>query len=60
MRTRLTAWYKKDLDEIWYGVKVLHKGHWCNLAEDGNACIYPTESEAQAKRAEMRRKRGDK
>lgn len=56
MRTKLSAWYKQDLDEVWFGVKVLVGGRWADLAETGKACIYPTQSEAEAKRGEMRKR----
>lgn len=56
MKTQLSAWHKQDLDEVWYGVRVLVAGQWANLAENGKACIYPTRAEAEAKRGEWRKR----
>lgn len=55
MRTKLSAWYKLDFDEVWYGVIVYAGGKWCNLAENSVACIYQTRAEAEQKRQQARR-----
>jgi len=45
--------------EPMYGLQVYARGQWKHLAEDGVPCIYSTEAERDAKRAQYRRLRED-
>lgn len=55
MQTAPTSWLDTETLKPKYGLKVLHEGRWKNLAEDGKPCIYDTETERDAKRAEYRK-----
>lgn len=52
MRTRPTSWIDIDTLQGKYGLQVLHKGKWRNLAENGKPCVYDTQEERDAKRRE--------
>jgi len=55
VRTRVLDWYDLANEKPLYGFQVFSGGRWCNAAEDDKPCIYATEAERDAKRAEFRR-----
>ncbi len=55
MRTAANNWIDTSTGKLKYGIDVLHNGVWKHLAENGKACIYDSEEERDAKRAEYRK-----
>lgn len=56
MRTRTSNWYDDQRERPVFGVEVLVRGKWRNLAVDGKPFIADTPGECEIKRREVRRR----
>lgn len=57
MRTREHDWYDAKEGRPKYGIQVLWRGRWLNVAKDGEPDLYDTPEERDARRAELRKQR---
>lgn len=56
MKTRNHDWFDmKNPQQPKYGIQVQQDGKWYNAAENGEPCLFDTEAERDAKRAEFRK-----
>lgn len=55
MRTQATAYYDRSKDRPVFGIKVMVRGRWYNLAEDGKPVLFVTERALERKRERLRR-----
>jgi len=55
MKARKSSWVDLETLKEKYGIKVHFKGEWLNAAEDGSALIFDSETERDAKLAEIKK-----